>query len=465
MQSTSPRPLSATSSGSASSPESGPGKFVVTPTSLLAAFATVPDPRRRQGTRFALPAILALAVAAILSNHLSVLAIAEWGASQCLELLQALGFTDGVTPHQSTLQRLFRKLDPDALSRALASYFARAKATPGSSDSTGPEAEPRARGSQAVAIDGKAQCGRLAFDSSGCPVHALSAYLHEHGIVLAQEPIDPHPQAQPQSQPPTPAATPTPTQGSAANRAPKSSPTDADDQGPPDKAEAELSVAPKLIERIDWRGRVLTGDALFCQRSLCQEVVERGGDYLLIVKGNQPTLHEEIRLLFDPPPSLASSLTDRREAESVDHGHGRHNDTRQLIASTDLVGYSDWPYLAQVFRHERTWQEKGKTKCQVRYGITSLPPEIADAERLLELKRGHWQIENCDHLVKDVTMGEDESLIHLGNGPSTMATLRDLALSLLHRAGIRAIASRLRYHSTHPEEAVTLLTDCSCQNA
>ena len=124
-----------------------------------------------------MPAILALAVAAILSNHLSVLAIAEWGANQCHDLLESLGFTAGVTPHQSTLQRLFRKLDPDALSRALASYFA--KPTPGSSGSREPETEPRPRGSQAISIDGKAQRGRLAFDSSGCPVHALFACLHE----------------------------------------------------------------------------------------------------------------------------------------------------------------------------------------------------------------------------------------------------------------------------------------------
>lgn len=429
MQCIVPRPAPARSSGA---PVTQPSSVVVSPSALLSAFATVPDPRRRQGTRFALPAMLALAVAAILSNHLSVLAIAEWGASQCHVLLQSLGFTDGVTPHQSTLQRLFRKLDPDALSKALTSHFA--TATPGSA-----KAERRPRGSQGVAIDGKAQRGRLAFDPSGCPVHALSAFLHDHGVILAQEPIDPHPQEAQET-------------------------ADAQDNKPIDKAEAELTVAPDLIKRVDWHGRVLTGDALFCQRAICQQVVDSGGDYLLIVKENQPTLYEDIRLLFDPPtPDLP--LDDRREARTVDHGHGRHHDTRHLIASTDLVGYGDWPYLAQAFRQERTWQERGDTKREVRYGITSLPVPIADADRLLELKRGHWQIENSDHYVKDVTMGEDRSLIHLGNGPSVLAMLRDLALSLLHRAGRRAIASRLRYHSLHPEAAVALLARSPTQNA
>lgn len=330
-----------------------PGQLTVFPSTLLAAFASIPDPRRRQGTRFALPAILALAVAAILCGHVSVLAIAEWGTDQSQDLLRQLGFPDATTPHQSTLQRLFRRLDPTHLSAALTRYFAATQLS-----------TRRPRGSQGVAIDGKAQRGRLACDPSAGTIHALSAFCHQNGIVLAQVPIE------------------------AAG----------------EKAEAELSVAPALIDRLDWRGRVFTGDALFCQRNLCRQVVEAGGDYLLLVKENQPTLYEDIRLLFDPPlPTLP--LTDRREARTVDQGHGRHNDVRHLVASTDLVGYSDWPALAQVFRLERTWQEDGQNHRVVQYGITSLPPQTADAARLLQLKRGHWQIENGLHYVKDVTLG------------------------------------------------------------
>jgi predicted transposase YbfD/YdcC len=385
-----------------------------------------------------LSAILALAVAAILCKHLSVLAIAEWGASQCRDLLQDLGFADGVTPRQSTLQRLFRRLDADALSQALTTYFAR---TASGSMAAESGTKPRLRGSEGVSIDGKAQRGRLAFDSAGCPVHALAAFVHDRGIVLAQEPIDASPQT------------------------PADASTDSTDRPTAGKAEAELSVAPSLIRRVDWQGRVLTGDALFCQRSLCNLVVGFGGDYLLVVKENQPTLYEDIRLLFDPPPGIAVPLSDRREVETIDNGHGRHHDTRRLIASTDLTTYSDWPHLAQVFRLERTWEEKGRAKCEVRYGITSLPSMIAGPDRLLALKRGHWQIENCVHYVKDVTLEEDRSPIHLGNGPSVLAILRDLALNILHQAGFRAIASRLRYNSSHPEAALALLLAASDQNA
>lgn len=385
---------------------SSPVRLPVTAGSPLEAFATIPDPRSRHGRRFSLAAILALAVAAILSNHVSILAIAEWGSRQPSYLLRTLGFPHGVTPHQSTIQRVFAKLDPHSLSAALERYF------------TPLAAPPHARGSQGVAIDGKAQRGRLAFDSEDGPVHALSAFVHEQGIVLAQEPIQTSAQSE--------------------------------------KGEAELTVAPQLIKRIDWRGRVMTGDAQFCQRNLCQQIAEAGGDYLLVVKENQPTLLDDLRVLFDPPmPRLP--LDDRREAETVDNGHGRHHDTRRLIASTDLVGYSEWPGLAQAFRHERSWVEHGKTRHEIQYGITSLPPSIADAARLLQLRRCHWQIENGLHYPKDVTLREDGSLIHSGNGPSVMAMLRDATISLLHQAGCRTIASRLRYHSCRPDEAVTLL--------
>lgn len=103
---------------------SAPVPLAISPTSLAAAFAAVPDPRRRHGTHYALPAILALAVAAILANHLSELASAQWSARQRADLLCMLGFPDGRTPCQSTLQRLFAKLGGHALSAALGAHFA-----------------------------------------------------------------------------------------------------------------------------------------------------------------------------------------------------------------------------------------------------------------------------------------------------------------------------------------------------
>jgi hypothetical protein len=257
----------------------------VTPESLLAAFATVPDPRREASVDYPLAAILALSVAALLCAQTSILAIAEWGARQPTELLQSLGLAEARTPCQSTVHRLFRKLEPHALSAALTAALA-------------PVTAPRSqeRGSQGIAIDGKAQRGRLQYEDGGAPIHALVAFCQEYGVVLASEPVA-HGQ---------------------------------------DKEEAELTVAPALIARIDWRGRVLTGDALFCQRDLCQQVLDAGGDYLLTVKANQPKLYDGLQLLFDPGWEVP--LVDRREARTVDKGHGRWGEGRHLIASTDLEG-------------------------------------------------------------------------------------------------------------------------------
>jgi predicted transposase YbfD/YdcC len=390
----------------AAAPATAPA-LEVAPQSLLAAFVAVPDPRRRASVAYPLPALLALAVVAILARQLSQLAIAEWAARQGEAVLAPLGLAPGRTPCQSTLQRLFARLDPDRLVDALSSHF-QPPAAP----------DPEARGGQGVAIDGKAQRGRLRFQDGGCLVHALAAFCHERGVVLAQEPID---------------------RGA-------------------DTAEAELSVAPALLARVDWRGRVLTGDALFCQRKLCRQVRAAGGDYLLVVRENQPALYGDLALLFDPPPSVpAAPLDDRREATTLERGHGRTHDRRHLVASTDLSRHLDWPDVAQVFRLERTWRVRGQPKRQVHYGLTSLPPACADPARLLALRRGHWQIENRLHYPKDVTLGEDASLVHAGAGPTVMALLRDAALSLLRRAGHHAIASRLRAHADQPTAAVALV--------
>jgi len=383
-----------------------PPALTVSVARLHDAFAAVPDPRRAQGRRFTLPAVLTLAVAAILANHLTEQAIAEWGADQSAEVKRALGFPTGVTPHQSTIQRLFRRLDPAHLAAALARYFA-PPAAPGA----------RPRGGQGVAVDGKAQRGRRPFEThAGCPVHALTAFCHDHGVVLASAEI----------------------RSTAA------------------KAEAELTVAPALLARVDWRGRVLTGDALLCQRRLCEHVLAAGGDYLLLVKENQPTLYRGIQLLFDPPADAPLPLLDCREVAAAERGHGRV-ERRHLRASTDLNGYLDWPGLGQVFRLERTWRERGVDKRAVHYGITSLPPVDADAARLLAHKRGHWSIENRLHYVKDVVLGEDRSLLHQGAGPSVMAQLRDTALGLLRQAGHQRVAAQLRYHSRHPQAVLPLL--------
>ena len=180
------------------------------------------------------------------------------------------------------------------------------------------------------------------------------------------------------------------------------------------------------------------------------------------MKGNQPHLLEDVRLLFAPlaPAKRAGEGVLRlpeQHAHTTEKAHGRVV-LRSIRVSSELKGYSDWPGLEQVFEIRRCWQSKGVGKEAVRYGVTSLPATIAIPERVLKLKRGHWGIENCLHYVKDVTMGEDQSTIHKENGPKIMAALRNTAISLLRCAGFSTIAARLRYHSVHPEAALEVLS-------
>lgn len=105
---------------------------------------------------------------------------------------------------------------------------------------------------------------------------------------------------------------------------------------------------------------------------------------------------------------------------------------------------------------ERSWQGQGARKQAVRYGITRLPPGVANVARWGALVRGHWPIENGIRSVMDVTLGEDRCLTHKGNRPSIMAILRDTVVSVLHRAGWRTIAERLRYYGGHPKDGFAL---------
>ncbi len=399
----------------------------------------VNDPRRKQGKRFSITAILLLALAAILSNHLSELAIAEWGAGQSDEVKKALGFANGVTPHQSTIHRLFRRVNAEEVETAFRHIFRQIV-----------NSTQEKRGDRAVSIDGKAQRGRLKFEEKhGYPVHAVSLVDHQTGIVLSQGHVE---------------KTDVALKEERTDVAPTSQLTEEQEQEYQEekKQKSELAVASRLIQHIDWKGKVLTGDALYCQRCLCSALRQAGGDYLFLVKGNQPQLLEDLHVLFAPlPPAKRAGegilRLPEQYAQTTEKAHGRV-DIRSIRVSSELKGYSDWPGLEQVFEIRRRWQSKGVWHEAVRYGVTSLPATIAIPERLLKLKRGHWIIENGLHYVKDVTMGEDKSTVHSDNGPKIMAALRNTAVSLLRHAGFSTIAARLRYNSTHPQATLEVLS-------
>lgn len=216
--------------------------------------------------------------------------------------------------------------------------------------------------------------------------------------------------------------------------------------------EGELTVAPELLAQVKLGGRVVTGDALYAQKNLSQQVVEQGGDYLWVVKDNQPALRADIALLFAQPPWGEEFATVTEQGR-----HGDRQEVRKLKASSAINEYLDWPHVQQVCCVERRVTRKGVTREETAYAITSLSPQQADAQRSLQVWRGHWGIENRLHYVRDVTMKEDASQVRSGSAPEVMAALRNVVLGLLRQAGVTNIAAALRHYSYQPTEALTLL--------
>lgn len=171
---------------------------------------------------------------------------------------------------------------------------------------------------------------------------------------------------------------------------------------------------------------------------------------MLVVKDNQAILKEEIATIWEaeplgPPHAVQASK------------HGGRVEERRLWVSDLLVGYSDWPSLAQVCRLERTTIRKAKQRREVAYAVISLPLAEARPARLLALWRGHWGIENRLHWVRDVTFDEDRCQIRCGAAPQVMAALRNLTISLLRLAGAQNIAAALRRCAARPWEALALI--------
>jgi len=372
--------------------------MIAHPRPLIEVFAAIPDFRMPRGKRHPLPAIFALACCAMLCGARSYSAIAEWGRNYGTRIAQALGFTHG-TPCAATLHTIFRHVNREEFEAHLGTW---ADSVVGSLP-----AAPETPGT-AVALDGKTLRGSKKQGAPG--THLLSALAHQVGVTLAQHAVD-------------------------------------------DKTN-EITAVETLLHHLVLEGRIVTMDALLTQRHVAQTIVDKGGDYVMIVKENQPRLRADIELVFTLPP-----VGDRQEtARTIDIGHGRI-EQRNITTSEALVGYSDWPGLAQVFELGRhvIIQNTGEERVEVVYGVTSLRPERATPGHLLALVRGHWQIENKSHWVRDVTFDEDHSQVRCGNIPQVMAALRNTAIGLLRWAGHTNIAAACRRLAAQPVQALALI--------
>lgn len=220
-----------------------------------------------------------------------------------------------------------------------------------------------------------------------------------------------------------------------------------------EKTRSELGAAPGLLRRLPLGpGVVVTGDALYCQRALCAQIRATGAHYLFQVKANQPTLLDDLALLFtSPPPGERFAQILHRQPKR----HGRR-EARVLRASGALVGYLDWPEQAQVLQVTSLVHCRRAHSRQIRYFVTSLPVQVRP-RALLPLVRGHWGIENRLHYVRDVTLGEDASQVRSGAAPQVLAALRNTVVALLRLHGWTNIAAALRHCAWAPGAALQLL--------
>jgi predicted transposase YbfD/YdcC len=216
----------------------------------------------------------------------------------------------------------------------------------------------------------------------------------------------------------------------------------------------EIPMALMFLPALPVAGRVLTADALHTHVPFFLRIQQLGGDAMLVVKDNQPTLHEHLATYFADP------LASFEEAETIDLQRGR-KEVRHIKVTCALSDYlqRDWPGMAQVAQLTRTVTTKktGKTTIEVVYIITTLSRQQASPQRLLELIRGHWSIENGSHYVRDVTFLEDRSRLRTGHAPQILAALRNLVITLIHRHGSSQIASTRRSLSSHPRRAFAWL--------
>ena len=366
---------------------------------LIASLHEIPDPRYPQGRRHPLAAILALRCVAMRCGYRSDSAMAEWGRCYGQKLAQALGFTHAKPPCAATLYQVLRRLDGPLV-----------EATWGAWAESVLTALPPAPGEpDALAIDGKTLRGSR---KQGAPAaHLLSVFSHRLGLTLWQQAVV-------------------------------------------DQTNA-IPVLEDVLRQLVLEGRVITVDAWLTQRAIAQHIVEGSGDDVMVVKGNQPRLYHDIHRLFQDVDTLAEPMA---AAETVDVGHGRI-EQRRLTSSTALVGYTDWPGLAQAFQLERhvTMKASRVQRSEVVYGVTSLRPGQAGPERLLGLVRQHWQIENKVHWVRDVTFDEDRSQVRCGSIPQVMAAFRNTAIGLMHWAGETNIAAACRHFAAQPWLALALI--------
>lgn len=342
---------------------------------ILRFFEDLPDPRACNRIH-KLTDMLVIAICAVICGADGWEDVALFGRAKHKWFQTFLDLPAGIPSHD-TFGRVFARLDPDAFEECFVAWISSLAAF---------------SGGQLIAIDGKAirRSFEHAWDKSGM-AHLVSAFVGTNQMVFGQCKVD-------------------------------------------DKSN-EIKAIPRLLELIDIKGATVTIDAMGCQKDIAERIVNKGGDYVLAVKENQPTLHAKVRGLMQEArqEDLAGWAGD--VFEQTDGGHGRI-ETRKVWCTSEVQWLGEvaheWPGLRSVVMVEARRQESGKasgTEC--RYYISTR--DGRDARSMGESVRGHWGIENRLHWLLDVVFQEDQSRIRKGHGAENFSRLRRIALNLLRR--------------------------------
>ena len=306
-----------------------------------------------------------IALCTVLCGGESCVDMADFAEEKEPFLREFLSLDNGLPSHD-TFSRVFRALEPEQFRRCFQDFMGRFAAT--------------CQG--VIAIDGKVL--RRSFDTASAKssLHMVSAWGCEQRLVLGQIATD--------------------------------------------AKSNEITAVPKLLEMLSLKGCIVSVDALNCQREIARQIVDQGGDYALTLKGNQGTLHDDVRMFLDDPATTAIT-TDT----TVDGDHGRI-ETRTSTISTAVDWLQEdhrWPGLKAIGKIVRTREIGAKTTMETAYYLLSTPMTAAHFGQVV---RAHWAVENSLHWTLDVIMNEDQARNRLDHGPNNLAVLRHMALNILN---------------------------------
>ncbi len=332
-------------------------------------FSDITEPRD-SNRRHRLIDIITIALCAVVCGADTWEDIEEFGNTKREWFETFLELPHGIPGHD-TFARVFASLDPHEFQGAFLRWV---------------EAVQEATNKRIVAIDGKTL--RRSHGKATSPLHLVSAWALENKIVLGQ-----------------------------VKTREKSN---------------EITAIPELLSVLELEGCIVTIDAMGCQKEIVKTIIDKGADYVLGLKGNQGTLHDDVKFYFEDCLRSGFKDTVHDYHETIDGDHGRI-ETRRYWATSDIDWLFDkalWKGLSTIVMVERERYVDGKTSLDTSYYVTSMG---SDAETIAQAVRGHWGIENSLHWVLDIAFREDESRIRKENAPANFATIRHMALNLLRK--------------------------------